>query len=1115
MKKYKIVIAVILAFFVPAIIFAGEPKIISVTMNPVNPGYGDLVTIEVTACVDKNFDNFIDLAISNSALRKSVGSAGQVFVVSTAGVNVPMVNPNIAASEVGYLFAASAPAAVNDCTDCSGNINSYTVTRQYVLNMPSSSFYGSCGETGQLYLHAAMKQSNLAKGDWMGITTCSYSQAASWAQPVPVQNFTVAKNVEGTLQTAGDMLLYKVDYTYQNGAGFRIADNIPAGFTLVSYGPTAIPGGSVASGSVMTWNFPSMAGQPGQKSGTVWMLLAWDGIGAGPFTNTAIGSWAGAGAVNTSVTTVVGAAALKITKTQSRDQLQQNETMTYYMSYEISGYSLRSFNAFDDATGVYSGGFAPPGWKSLAESGVHGTWMAEDPCSTGNKYITGSSTQYPGLILDDGNTANASDQFCEGMIVSDFMVGASTTFPGADAQILIRNNGQYGVTGVSYGIVSSIDSAPSPGYFMLMKCAGGCSFPAGGMPSIGAPVAGKWYRVRIAVTNSGGGQIIKARIWARGDPEPGMWDINYTDPTALSDPATDCSGTGTWNDWRPGVNEQSGDYDDVLDSYDNFTTYGPRLFSAAPYVHDDVPAGMVYAGCDGCALSGGSPRWTLPNTSFQSGSFTWWAMASACGTVSNQALINGGSDIYSNWVTADVLCWSPTFTRTITPTFTATPTFTSTPVIDLMKSIDGGVFVGGDTITFTISYANNSASPFANYEILDTLPTYSDFIGSSPLPDSVVPGTGGYSNVTFVTWNIGNLPAGGSGTISCRIKRPINISAGMMRNNCVVDNEGRTSCVSFWAATATGTVTRTPTVTSTRTSTATPSFTVTFSGPTGTAFPSGTATPVFTGTLTPYVLFTPSISATPDFTGTLTPSPSLTATCACAPSFTNTPTLTVTRTVTAATPSQTATATASITPGCAVPAISVKAVYNPGSWDHVLLEISSTAALGGLPSVRVVPHGNNDNKPEYTFTASLVTSGPPEVYNVIYPKTNAWGDIDSIFVSGIDACGNSFTSSGAYTKEVQTTKNWQIFKNIINPEKGERSRLAFKANSGDKVKIKVYTRKGAMVRNLYETTVVSDGQFDVIWDGKNDKAEYVVSGIYMIHIECGNYKAMEKIAVIH
>jgi hypothetical protein len=685
--------ACLISFSLLSPVMAG---IVSVTMVPPNPGYGDLVNIYVTACVPNYNIYYIDMAVSSSAVRKTPGGSGQVFIVSNAGINVPRVNPNPAADDMGLLFTNASGFGTGDCTECGGSSPAHLVTRQYVVNIPDSSFFGSCGETGQLYLHVGMKDSYLGKGDWMGLAAgCRYMSAGPWSQPILPQNFTVAKSVEGTLQTTGDMLLYKVDYTYQNGAGFRIVENIPTGFTVESYGPVSITGGSVTLGNPTTWNFPSMTGQPGQKSGTVWMLLKWDGLGAGPFTNTATGSWAGTGAVNSSVTTQIGAAALKISKTQSADQVMQNQNITYYLSYEINGYRLKSFNTFDDASGVYSAGSAPPGWMSLPESGVHGAWTAEDPCGTGENYITGSSTQWPSLLLDDKSGTDTSDQFCDGMIVSDFMIGASTTFPGADAAIIIRSNGQDGLNSKFYSVIASIDNAPSPGYFMFQKCDGGCSYPAGGMPSIGAPVAGKWYRTRILVTNVGTtGQTIRAKLWERGEPEPLGWDINYTDVTALSNTATNCLGTGTWTDWRPGVNVMPGDYDDVLDSYDNFTTYGAGSFISAPYVHDDLVAGTTYMGCNGCALSGGAPRWTLPNTSFQSGSLTWWARADTCGAVSNRALINGGSDLFSNWVNADVVCWSPTATPTVTRTATPTRTGTYTPTYTVTRTL---------TVTATIT----------------------------------------------------------------------------------------------------------------------------------------------------------------------------------------------------------------------------------------------------------------------------------------------------------------------------------------------------------------------------------------------------------------------------
>ena len=100
--------------------------------------------------------------------------------------------------------------------------------------------------------------------------------------------------------------------------------------------------------------------------------------------------------------------------------------------------------------------------------------------------------QYSGLLLDDGSSTNSSDQFCTGIIVSDLYINPGT-FPGADAQIIIRSNGQQGANQRSLGIIASIDNFPAPGYFFLQQCGGATAWcgngggPAGtgGMPAVG------------------------------------------------------------------------------------------------------------------------------------------------------------------------------------------------------------------------------------------------------------------------------------------------------------------------------------------------------------------------------------------------------------------------------------------------------------------------------------------------------------------------------------------------------------------------------------------------------------------------------------------------------
>ncbi|MBP7793270.1 MAG: hypothetical protein KA120_09465 [Candidatus Goldbacteria bacterium] len=934
-KRFKLLLIVslfVFFLFVSSEIFAGAPKIISVTMSPTNPSYGDLVNIYVTACVNKYTPALIDIAFSNSSSRSTPGTAGQVFVVSTVGVDKPSVNPGASSDDIGYTFAASDGSATSDCTDCGGDTNSRTITKMYTVHVPDSLYYTNCGETGTLYLHVGMKDSYLGKGDWSDrLEACNSYSSSGWAQPMPSQRFAIAKSVEGTLQASGDLLLYKIEYTYQNGNGFRIVEDIPSGFSVVSYGPTAITGGSVNPGaSSITWNFPNMSGQPGNKEGTVWVLLQWNGSGSGPFTNTATGSWAGSGAQTSSVTTRVGEAAFTISKSQSADSLLTGSVITYYLSYEVNGYQLRNFQAFDDANGTYSGGSAPPGWRSQPESGVYGDWKIDDPCSVGDKYITGSSTQFPALLLDDGSGTNDSDQFCDGMILTDVLINAGTAFPGADALVIIRNNGLTDNNGRSIGIVVSIDENPGLGYFMIQKCEGtNCKWDiAGGKPGIGAPVAGVWYKVRIMVTNEGSGQRIQARIWVRGEAEPTNWDINYLDTTLLGS-GWDCRGVG---DWRPGVGEQSGDYDDTKDSYDNFVVYKSRLTDNG-YVRDDVPTGVNYVGCSGCSSDGSNVQWSLPPSSFQSGSFTWWGTVTGCNTISNRALINGGSDVYSNWVFADVLCWTPTYTPTRTytrtptpnpysPTFTSTrtptptstwtrtntPTYTRTPTPTSTRT---QTMSPTRTPTPTFTRTRTPTPTFTNTP--SPTPTYTYTRTPSPTPTRTNTPTFTRTPSPTPTYTFTNTPSPTPTRTNTptwtrtytRTPTPTNTNT-RTPTPTYTDTNSPTPTFTF-----TNTRTPTPSPTDTRTQTPTFTFTDTISSNTPTNTPTytntRTVTPTYTNTSSPTSTYTE--TPTPTNTNTRTPTPSPTDTRTQTPTFTftdtvssntptNTPTYTNTRTVT-------------------------------------------------------------------------------------------------------------------------------------------------------------------------------------------------------------------------
>jgi uncharacterized repeat protein (TIGR01451 family) len=871
MKKMGISAAVLFfaVIMTASFAFAGPPKIISVSMTPANPNFGDPVQITVVMCCNNYVNAYIDAAFSTSNTVQPAGTAGQVFVIDANGVDVNDVSESTSAP-MGYLFQSSTGWGTGNCTDCGGDSYATTVTQVFNIHVPAVSYFPSCNPTNLNFIVGA-KDTSMGAGDWPSLPSPCQVVVVPMTIPVAAKNFNINTRYEGVLSAAGDKVLFSTDYSYTNGAGFSITNPVPAGFTVLSYGPASIPGGSVTSGPALVWNFPDRTGVPGSGSGTVWMLCSVNAAPAGTYTDTATGSMTGLSNQTSSVSVTAGLPSVSLALSQNTTSPMKGDTITYSLAYSINGMALVNFQSFDNvSTGTYcpsgcANSSPPLGWKFLSNSGNYGTWTVNDPCNTGGHYITASSTMYPALLLDDGGT-HTTDQFCTGEIVSDLYIDQGT-FPGADAQIIIRNNGIDGINNYSLGIVISVDNAPAPGYFMIEECSGsGCTYPMGGMPSIGPVTADRWYRVRISASGSNGSTIM-AKIWARGDPEPASWDINYTDP-ALATTNWACDGTGTYSDWRPGVNEQTGPTNDVKDSYDNFTVYAPRT-SANTIVSDNVPPGITFVSSSPSAVST-SPEviWNLGTVSGNTGSLTWYGAVNSCGTVSNVASIitsGMGSPLSSNTLAMYPVCPGAT-----------SITKTANPML-LTQSLG--------YVTYTISYKNNSPSTINDYQIWDTLPF--GFVIASISP-------GGVQSANLIDWSLGSLAAGVSGTVNI-IAYPL-LTGPYMVTNTAVDSAGGSGFVVHQIPTATFSPTPTQTIststpgssnTATLTSTTTPSFT-------------RTSTRTFTATCT----ITASLTFTPTFTTTFTRTPTPTMTLTLIPVFTST-----TAGSTTATPTVTMTAT--------------------------------------------------------------------------------------------------------------------------------------------------------------------------------------------------------------
>ena len=95
--------------------------------------------------------------------------------------------------------------------------------------------------------------------------------------------------------------------------------------------------------------------------------------------------------------------------------------------------------------------------------------------------------------------------------------------------------------------------------------------------------------------------------------------------------------------------------------------------------------------------------------------------------------------------------------------------------LTLVKAVDKPSALPGETITYTVTYSNNSSDPLANLVIFDATPAFTTFLsaGAAPLPTNltnVFLSTPAVGASGFVRWTFGGaLSPGKSGTVTFRV----------------------------------------------------------------------------------------------------------------------------------------------------------------------------------------------------------------------------------------------------------------------------------------------------------------------------------------------------------
>ncbi|MBP7791709.1 MAG: hypothetical protein KA120_01460 [Candidatus Goldbacteria bacterium] len=1109
----KIFIVCLFISFIYPYVFAGLPRIVSVTMNPPTPNFGDMVSVTVTYCHSVYQQADIVIAVSNSATRLAPGSGGQIFLVSVDGIDFKTAYPS--QNRIGYNVYSGTGASPGTCTTCdAGETNGNLVTRTFNVHIPEQGDFPGCNVTN-LYLQVGMKD-QLYRGDWVGLSACQTNNSVTWQIPIFPRNFTIHKRVEGIADENGDLILYLIDYEYANGP-ITITENIPGGgrLELVEAGPSSKiisqpPAGST-SGTV-SWSLTDRTNVRGSAVGSVWMLLRLlkpPATNEDVITNIATGSMPTLSDKTSSTDIVVGQPVMSVRKYQSDDFLSYGMSITYALEYRISGSVLKIFRSFDNTIGTFTQATgAPSGWRFQPFNSSpmeYGTWTISDPCATGDAYVTGDATgnaKYPALLVDDGSASNNSDQFCTGIIMSDVMIDTGG-YEGADAQIVIRSNGQQGSAGRSVSLILSVDNTPlgNSGGYIVFQLSEGSSTPtwyAGTANNPAGIVGFKWFRVRIEVTQSGNNYVYTAKVWPKGDPEPtfinGVNGTTWTQIGAAADASWRCDGLGTYTDWRAGISEQRGDTGSTKDSYNNFAIYSPRV-STNTYLYDTIPNGITYRGCNPGDVSCSTVtingvtmvRWSLGNISDKSGSYTWWGVATGCGLITNRAAMDGDNPvipIYSNDTVLDVYCGSPTVTPTITPTYTATNTFTRTPTPTITPT-----FTPTFTPTVTRTWTPTSTAT----------PTFTSTFTRTPTPTFTATPT--YTSTRTPTPTFTDTPT--------RTNTPTPTSTSTATPT-FTDTNTPTPTFTF-----TNTRTPTPTFTDTNTPTPTSTFTNTRT-PTPTFTDTNTPTPTFTWTntrtLTPTFTFTDTISsntptATPTWTNTYTATPTFTSTATQTPTptwtdtstptstftstftFTDTasptPTSTFTNTISSNTPTSTPTATSTFT---STPTYTATRTWTgtftptPSFTQTSTFTFTATETVTRSPTPTFTYTNTTTNTPTPTMTSTFTPTFTCTLSSTITPTPRIYPYTISVAV---------YNEAGEVVKTIAVVMS-----------DGELSNVSLLLDGQD---AKVISDEYGSLEIFLQGVQTPDNQVDrgssFTWDVRNNQSQYVDSGVYYIKVE--------------
>ena len=104
-------------------------------------------------------------------------------------------------------------------------------------------------------------------------------------------------------------------------------------------------------------------------------------------------------------------------------------------------------------------------------------------------------------------------------------------------------------------------------------------------------------------------------------------------------------------------------------------------------------------------------------------------------------------------------------------------------------------------------------------------------------------------------------------------------------------------------------------------------------------------------------------------------------------------------------------------------------------------------------------------------------------------------------------------SLGLGTGFIAQRSNVTILNNVIYPERGDRTILAYELDRPGLVTIQVFTLDGSVARTIHRGRQ-GTGSHRVVWDGTNNTGRAVARGIYFIRLVAPGVDEYRKVMVV-